>query len=131
MTGVKRLIELNGKSGSVKGAYKPGSLFVLIDGHSQGVSVKIENLLPKACTYESDSDDFEYSECDDDVNLAKAYRKIAELMKQIVDLKRERHDILSKLVAVKHSTKKEKLLATKRSEKLEQQVKDAEKKARI
>ena len=32
---------------------------------------------------------------------------------------------------MKHSTKKEKLLATERSEKLEQQVKDAEKKARI
>ena len=55
-------------------------------------------------------------------------------MKEIDDLKRERHDnILFELVAVKHSTKKEKLLATKRREKLEQQglVKDAEKKARI
>ena len=61
VTGVKRLTELNGKSGSVKGAYKPGSLFVLIDGHSQGVSVKIENLLPEACPYELDSHDFEYS----------------------------------------------------------------------
>ena len=52
-------------------------------------------------------------------------------MKEIDDLKRERHGLLSKLVAVKHSMKKEKLLATERSEKLEQHVKDAEKKARI
>ena len=43
VTGVKRRIELNGKSGSVKGFYKTGSLFVQIDGHPQGVSVKTEN----------------------------------------------------------------------------------------
>ena len=77
VTGVKRRPELNGKSGSVKGAYIPGSLFVLIDGHSECVSVKTENLLPEACPYESDPDDFDYSNCDDDVNLVKAYRKIA------------------------------------------------------
>ena len=61
VNGVKKRPELNGKSGSVKGSYKKGSLFVQIDGHSQGVSVKIENLLLEACAYESNPDDFEYS----------------------------------------------------------------------
>ena len=133
VTGVKRRPELNGKSGSVKGvSYNPGSLFVLIDGHSECVSVKTENLLPETCPYESDSDDdFDYSNCDDDVNLVKAYRKIAEQMKEIEELKKERHEALRELVAMKYSMKKEKLLAIERSEKLEQQVKEAEKKARI
>ena len=133
VTGVKTRKELNGKSGSVVGRALTNSyrFEVLIDGHSRGVYVKIEILLPESCPYESDSDDFDYSDCDNDVNLAKAYRKIAESMKEIDYLKRERHGLLSELVAVKHSMKKEKPLATERSEKLEQHVKDAEKKARI
>ena len=133
VTGVKTRKELNGKSGTVKGLSltDPYRFEVLIDGHSRGVNVKIENLLPESCPYESDPDDFDYCDCDNDVNLAKAYRKIAESMKEVDDLKRERHGLLYKLVAMKHSMKKEKLLATERSEKLEQHVKDAEKKARI
>ena len=132
VTGVKRRPELNGESGSVKGvSYNPGSLFVLIDGHSECVSVKTENLLPETCSYESDPDDFEYSNCDDDVNLVKAYRKIADQMKEIEVLKRERYEAFRELVEMKYSMKKEKLLVIERCEKLEQQVKEAEKKARI